>query len=170
MCTSIGSRGNDMRYAMKQKLFSFGDDFIIKDASGRDVFFVDGKAFSIGNKLSFQDMAGNELAFIRQKLLSLGPTYEISWSGGSALVKKHLFTFLRASFTIDIPGPGELEAQGDLLEHEYSFTRGGNTVAQVSKRWFSFADSYGVDIEPGEDDVLILASTVVIDMCCHPDD
>ena len=29
--------------------------------------------------------------------------------------------------------------------------------------------SYGVDIADGEDDVLILASTVVIDMVCHGD-
>jgi uncharacterized protein YxjI len=55
---------------MKQKLFSWGDDFVIQDDSGQDRFFVDGKAFSLGNQLSFQDMQGNELAYIRQKLLS----------------------------------------------------------------------------------------------------
>ena len=66
-----------MRYAMKQKLLSWGDDFCIKDNQGRDVFFVDGKAFSLGDKLSFQDLGGNELASISQKLLSWGPTYEI---------------------------------------------------------------------------------------------
>jgi uncharacterized protein YxjI len=41
------------------------------------------------------------------------------------------------------------------------------TVATVSKRWVAWADTYGVDIAAGEDDVLILASTVVIDMICH---
>lgn len=40
-------------------------------------------------------------------------------------------------------------------------------VATVSKRWFSFVDSYGVEIAAGVDPVLILASTVVIDMACH---
>lgn len=60
-----------MRYVMKQKLLSWGDDFTIKDDGGRDFFFVDAKAFSIGDKLSFQDMKGNELARIEQKLLSL---------------------------------------------------------------------------------------------------
>jgi uncharacterized protein YxjI len=42
-------------------------------------------------------------------------------------------------------------------------------VAQVSKQWFAWSDTYGVQISPGEDDVLILASTVVIDMACHGD-
>jgi uncharacterized protein YxjI len=106
-----------MRYVMKQELFSWGDDFFIKDESGRDAFFVDGKAFSFGNQLSFQDLTGNELAFIKQRLLSWGPTYEIY--------------------------------------------RGGQLYA--------VADTYGVDIVDGEDDVTILASTVVIDMACHED-
>src|SRR6185369_8868285 len=159
-----------MRYLMKQKLFCWGDDFIIKNEAGEEAFFVDGKAFSIGNKLSFQDMQKNELAFIRQKLLSLGPTYEITRNGVlAAVVKKHLFTLLRCRFTVDVPGPDDLEAQGNFLDMEYTFNRAGQPVAEVSKRWFSWTDSYGVDVHKGEDDVLILASTVVIDMVCHPD-
>lgn len=159
-----------MRYLMKQKLFCFGDDFAIKDEAGRDAFFVDGKAFTIGSKLSFQDMQGNELAFIRQKLLSWGPTYEITRGAELlAVVKKHLFTFFNCKFTVDVPGPDDLEAEGSFLDMEYRFTRSGRIVAEVSKRWFAWNDTYGVDISAGQDDVLILASTVVIDMVCHSD-
>jgi uncharacterized protein YxjI len=159
-----------MRYLMKQKLFCWGDDFAIKNEAGEDVFFVDGKAFSFGDKLSFQDMQKNELAFIRQKLLAWGPTYEIHRNDTvAAVVKKQLFTLFRCKFTVDVPGPDDLEAQGSFLDMEYSFTRSGEIVAEVSKRWFSWTDTYGVDIRAGEDDVLILASTVVIDMVCHAD-
>ena len=62
-----------------------------------------------------------------------------------------------------------LSAEGNFTDHEYSISRGGRSVATVSKQWFSWTDSYGVDILEGEDAVLILASTVVIDMACHPD-
>ncbi len=159
-----------MRYQMRQKLFSFGDDYTIKDDSGNDRFFVDGKALSIGDKLSFQDMQGNELAYIRQKLLSIGATYEIYRNDQlAAVVKKQIFTLLRAKFSVDVPGPDDLEASGDFLAHEYEFTKGGETVATVSKAWFAMTDSYGVDIAANQDDVLILACTVVIDLCCHPD-
>lgn len=155
---------------MRQKLLSWGDDFTIKTEDGRDAFFVDGKAFSLGNQLSFQDMSGNELAFIRQKLLAWGPTYEIYRQGEvQAVVKKALFTFFNCKFTVDVPGPDDLEASGNLTDHEYHFGRGDTTVATVSKRWFSWTDTYGVDIAAGQDDVLILAATVVIDMCCHGD-
>ncbi len=159
-----------MRYLMKQKLFSWGDDFRIQNEAGEDVFFVDGRAFSLGQKLSFQDMAGNELAFIRQKLLAWGPTYEVSRNGELvAVVKKELFTFFRCRFMIDVPGPDDIEAQGDFMDMEYAFERSGRTIALVSKRWFSWADTYGVEIADGQDDVLILASSVVIDMVCHGD-
>lgn len=155
---------------MKQKLFSWGDDFYIRDAEGKEVFFVDGKALSIGNKLSFQDLGRNELAFIKQKLLSWGPTYEIYRNGAlAAVVKRELFSFFHHRFHVDVPGPDDLQAEGDFFDHEYTFTRGGSTVAAVSKKWFSWSDTYGVDIADGQDDVLILASTVVIDMVCHAD-
>ncbi len=159
-----------MRYLMKQKLFSWGDDFRIKNEAGEDVFFVDGRAFSFGNKLSFQDLAGNEQAFIQEKLLSWGPTYQIYRQGGlAAVVKKELFTFFRCRFVVDVPGPDDLEAQGDFLDLEYIFQRGGRPVAQVSKQWFTWADTYGVEIADHQDDILILASAVVIDMVCHAD-
>ena len=159
-----------MRYVLRQKMISWGDDYTIKDEHGRDVFYIDGKVFTIGNKLSFQDMAGNELAFIRQRLLAWGPTYEIERRGQVvAVVKKALFTLFTCRFTVDVPGPDDLEANGSLLDYEYTFHRDSGPVATVSKRWFAFADSYGVDIAPGEDDILILASTVVIDLACHGD-
>lgn len=159
-----------MRYIMREKILSWGDDFTIKDGEGRDVYFVDGKVFSFGDKLAFKDMQGQVLAQIDQKLLSLGPQYEIVRDGTTvARVKKQLFTFFRARFTVDVPGPDDLEAQGNFLDHEYVFERHGRAVARVSKQWFSFADTYGIDIDEGEDAVLILASAVVIDLVSHPD-
>jgi uncharacterized protein YxjI len=160
-----------MRYVMKQKLISLGDDFTIQDENGNDAFFVDGKMLSFGDKLIFKDMAGNELARIEQKLLAWGPTYEIFRGGEQvATVKKSIFTLLHCKFSVDVPGPDDLEAKGDFLDHEYSFTRHGQAVASVSKRWFSLRDTYGIEIAPGEDDVLLLACAVVVDMACHKDE
>ena len=160
-----------MRYVMRQRLLSFGDDFTIKDDAGRDVYFVDGRALSIGDKLSFQDMQGRELAFIRQKLLAWGKTYEIARDGEVvAVVRKKIFTLLRHRFTVDVPGPDDLEAQGDFIDHEYTFRRGDRVVATVSKKWFRLTDTYGVEVAPGEDPVLILASAVVIDQATRPDE
>jgi uncharacterized protein YxjI len=159
-----------MRYVMRQKILSLADNFTIKDEQERDVYVVKGKLFSFGDKLSFQDTAGNELVYIDQRLLNWGPTYEL-WKEAEllAVVKRQLFSFIHHRFTVDVPGPNDLEAEGDFLDHEYTFTRGGSVVATVSKRWFSWTDTYGIEIADGEDPVLVLASAVVVDMVCHDD-
>jgi uncharacterized protein YxjI len=158
-----------MRYTMRQDLIALGDDFTIKDADGREVYKVDGKAFTIvREKLAFEDTQGNELAFIRERMISLTPAFEILRDGKlAAVVKKDFFNVFRCGFTVDVPGPDDLEAKGNLLEHEYSFRRGSREVATVSKKWFTIRDTYGIDIDEGEDPVLILAAAVVIDLVCH---
>jgi uncharacterized protein YxjI len=160
-----------MRYVVKQKWLSFGDDFAIKDEHGREAFYVDGKAFTlVREKLAMLDANKKEVALIREKLISLTSAYEIVREGHpTAVVKKDLVNLFRIGFTVDVPGPDDLETTGSLLEHEYTFRRGGKVVAEVSKRWFSWTDTYGVEVQPGEDDVLILASTIVIDLIAHPD-
>ena len=157
-----------MRYVMRQKLLSLADNFTIKNEQEQDVFLVKGKVLSFGDKLSFQDLAGNELVFIDQRLLNWSPTYEL-WKGDEliAVVKRELFSFIHHRFTVDVPGPNDLEAEGDFLDHEYTISRGGSVVATVSKRWFSWADTYGIEVADGEDDVLVLATAVVVDMVCH---
>lgn len=159
-----------MRYVMKQKLFSFTDDYKITDADGKDAYYVDGKLLSLGKNLSFQDMEQRELAHIQQKLLNWGPTFEITHDGELvAVVKKELFTFFHCVFHVDEPEHDALTAEGNFNDHEYVFTRAGQQVASVSKQWFTFADTYGVEVEGDEDPVLILACTVVIDEACHGD-
>lgn len=46
------------RYQIREKIFSLGDNFKIKDEAGQDVFTVRSKLFSIGDKLVLEDMAG----------------------------------------------------------------------------------------------------------------
>jgi uncharacterized protein YxjI len=157
-----------MRYVMREKWLSFGNDFTIVDEQKRPEFYVDGRVFSLGDKLSFQDMGGRELAFIRQRLLSWGPTYEISQNGEVlATVKKKLFTLFHCKFFVDVPGPNDLEARGNFFDHEYSFVLRGDSVAQVSKKWIAWTDSYTIDVAAGTDPVLILCCAVVIDLICH---
>lgn len=154
------------RYQMKQKWISWGDDYVVRNEQGDETFFIDGKKWSLSAKLSFQDMQGNELAYISQKLLAWGPTFEISRSGSLfAVIKLRNFLGGRVVFSIDVPGPNDLTAEGNFFSREYTFTRGARTVARVSKTYFSWTDTYGIDVSSGEDDILLIASAVVIDQC-----
>ena len=154
-----------MRYVIKERLFRLGEDSDITDESGRPVFHVDGKVLTLRDRLVIQDQSGQEVASVHRRLIALRPTYEIGIGGQEAAqVRKHFFTPFRDSFTIDVPGPDDLEMTGSLLDHDFTISRGGRTVATVSKAWLSIRDSYGVEIAEGENDLLILAAVLALDL------
>lgn len=155
-----------MRYKMKQKFFSIGDDFVVENEQGQKVFYIDAKKLAIGDKLVFQDMAGTQLALIRQKLLSWGPKYLIYKGDEHFATISKAWSLWGLKLKIDVPGPNDYVVKGKLLKREYQVIRGGETVATVSKKWFTLTDTYGVDVRDGEDHVLILASVVAIDLIC----
>lgn len=156
-----------MQYVIKEKFWSWGDDFHIYTPDKQPVYFVDGRAFSWGDKLSFQDMSGHELAFISQKLLTWKPKYEIHREGRlfAEVVKE--FSWFNKQFTLDVPGPNDYTIEGSFWRHDYRFTRGGRCVATVSKAFWAWTDTYGIEIQEGEDDVSILCAAIVIDQVLH---
>ena len=131
---------------------------MIQDASGRDLFFVDGKAISLGRRLEIKDLEGNRLATIQQKLIALTPTFEIQQREGvSARISLKLLS-LRDRLKIDVPGNDDLEARGNIFQHEYGIFRGTREVAHISKAWIALGDTYGIDIDDDQDQVLILSA------------
>jgi uncharacterized protein YxjI len=154
-----------MRYVIREKFFRLGEDSTILNEAGQPIFEVDGKVLSLHNRLIIRDRSGNEVANVHRRLLALRPTYEISRAGQpTAEVRKHLISPIVSRFTVDLPGPDDLHITGSLFEHEYTITRAGQVVATVSKRWFTLRDTYGVEIAPGQDDVLILACVLALDL------
>ena len=159
-----------MIFRIKEKFWSWGDDFTITNDKGEAAFLVDGKAFSWGDKLSFQDSNGRELAFISQKVLSLKPRYKIIIDGNvfAEVIKE--WTWFNKKFTLDVPGPNDYSIEGSFWEHEFKFIRKGKIVARVSKNYWGWTDSYGVEIDKDEDIVSILCTCIVIDQVLHDGD
>jgi uncharacterized protein YxjI len=154
-----------MRYVIREKFFRLGEDSDITDESGQPVFQVDGKVFTLHSTLIVRDLAGNEVAMVQRQLVALRPTYHVTVHGQEiAEIRKKLFSPFIDRFTIDIPGPDDLAVEGSLLEHEYTVRRRDQVVASVSKAWISLTDTYGVDIAPGENDLLILTSVLALDL------
>jgi uncharacterized protein YxjI len=152
-------------YLIRERFFRLGEDSDITDEQGQPVLHVDGKVLSLRNRLVLRDPQGREVAQVQRKLVALRPTYQIALAGREgAEVRKHLFTPFGDQFTIDVPGPDDLEMEGNLLDHEFTIDRGGQPVARISKQWFSMRDTYAVDIASGQDDLLILASVLALDL------
>ena len=160
--------GGGTTYQMREKLFAIGDDFWIETDGGERVFKVNGKALRVRDTLALETPGGNELFTIQEKKLSVRDKMEIEHDGRTvATVKKALVSPLRDRFSINVEDGEDMEAKGNIVDHEYKIERGGDTAAEVSKRWFRVRDTYGIEIAPDQDDALILAVTVCIDQMTH---
>jgi uncharacterized protein YxjI len=152
------------QYRMREKMFSIGDDFWIETGDERRAFKVDGKALRIRDTLVLEGPSGEELYTIQEKKLSVRDKMEIERDGRTvATVKKALVSPLRDRFSIEVEDGEDMEAKGNVVDHEYEIERDGDKVAEVSKRWFRVRDTYGIEVASGQDDALILAVTVCID-------
>src|ERR1700761_269821 len=142
-----------MHYRMRQKLVSIGDDYWIENDQGERVFKVDGR----------------ELLKIQERVARVRDTMEIEDPGGHtvATVKKALITPLRDRWTVKVADGPDLDVKGNIVDHEYTVEDGRSTVAEVSKKWFRIADTYGVEVAPGQDPALMLAVTAVLDQMAH---
>lgn len=163
--------GGTTRYQMRQRMISIGDDYVIENDRGERVFKLDGKALRIRKTIRFEDMDGHELAKIQERMLHIKDSMEIEGPDGNriALVKKAMITPLRERWIAKVEDGPDLRTKGNIVDHEYTIERDGDTVAEVSKRWFRVRDTYGIEVAPGENDVLILAIVAVIDTMAHPD-
>jgi len=156
------------KYQMREKMFAIGDDFWIETDGGERAFRVNGKALRIRDTLVLETPDGDGLFTIQEKKLSVRDKMEIERDGHTvATVKKALVSPLRDRFSIGVEGGEDMEAKGNIVDHEYKIERGGDKVAEVSKRWFRVRDTYGIEIAEGQDDALILAVTVCIDQMTH---
>ena len=160
-----GRQGDDgTKYQMREKLFAIGDDYWIETDGGERAFKVNGKAVRIRDTFVLETPGGDELFTIQEKKLSVRDKMEIERGGDTvATVKKALVSPLRDRFSIDVEDGEDMEAKGNIVDHEYKIERDGDKVAEVSKRWFRVRDTYGIEIAPDQDDALILAVTVCID-------
>ena len=159
------------RYQMRKRMISIGDDYTIENDRGERVYRLDGKALRVRKTILFEDMDGHELCKIQERMLRVRDSMEIEGPDGNriAMVHKAMITPLRERWVIDVDGGPDLHAQGNIVDHEYTIERDGDRVAEVSKRWFRVRDTYGVEVAPDENDILILAATAVIDTMAHPD-
>jgi uncharacterized protein YxjI len=154
---------------MREKFLSIGDDSWIEDSDGERVYRVDGKKLRARKTVKLEDRDGNEVCKVQQRRLRLRETMEIEAPDGRrlGLIQKAMITPLRDRFEVEVPDGTDLKVRGKILDHEYKIKQDGDQVAEVSKRWFRVRDTYGIDIEPGQDDVLILAIAVALDAMEH---
>ena len=149
-----------MKLYIKEKVFSWGDKFTVKDEHGYDKYVVEGEVFTWGKKLHIYDMTGREVAFIKQEVWSFLPRYYVFCGGQQVAGIKKEFTFLFPKYSIEGLG---WEIDGSFLAHEYEITQRGRSIVTISKEWMTWGDSYELNIANPADEILALAVVITID-------
>ena len=154
-----------MRFIVRQKVFSFGDNFTIKDETGNEHFIVRGKVFALSDKLRIYNMQGQELFILSKSCFGFCPSIPYTNQDNLWQLLKTVYVF-KPRFNI-WSAYGDFTIEGNFLGMDFSIYNNGKHVAQVSKRWFSWGDTYGVDIADDENYGFLLALVIVIDQVIH---
>ena len=153
-----------MRFLLRDRMFSIGDDFWITTEHGEKMFLVDAKVLRVADTFELKDNNGHKVAVIKKKLVSIRDAMKIERNGEViATVKKKLFTPVRDKYEAVLSDGREYEVHGNFLDHEFAIEENGHRVAHISRKWFSFRDTYGIDIQDDQDVALLLSVAVCVD-------
>ena len=168
--SQFGAGGSAATYQLRARLVSFGDDYWIENQDGDRVLRVDGKVLRVRKTLDIEDTQGKQVCRIQTRVMHIRDTMVIERPDGEEMAKVHkaLITPLRDRWKVDVADGTQMEVQGNIVDHEYDLEVNDRKVAEVSKKWFRVRDTYGVQIGPEADTLLVLAVAVALDIMDHP--
>ncbi|MDQ8707635.1 LURP-one-related family protein [Streptomyces sp. LHD-70] len=153
-----------MRYVVRDRVFGIGDDYWIEDEQGRKAFLVDGKAMRLRETFELKDPQGNVLIDIRKKMLALRDTMTIERGEQPlATVRRKRLSLLRNHYRVTLVEGTELDVSGKILDREFAVEYDGELLAEVSRRWLTLRDTYGVNVvREDADPALVIAVAVCV--------
>nr|WP_239534491.1 LURP-one-related family protein [Priestia taiwanensis] len=151
---------------IKQKVFSLSEKFTVKNQHEEDVYYVEGSFMKFPKTFSIMNTMGDEVALITKKVFTFLPKFLVEVNGQEVLSIKKEFSFFKARYTIDAEG---IEVRGSWWDMDFQVLQHGEVIGEVSKKWFTWGDSYNVQIFDEKMDVIMLALVVAID-CVKADE
>lgn len=151
---------------MKQKVFSLSGKFTVKDQQENDVYTVEGSFMQIPKTFTIYNTDRDEVALITKKVFSFLPKFFVEVNGQEVLTIKKEFSFFKARYTIDAAG---ITVEGNWWDMNFQVLQDEEVIGQVSKEWFTWGDSYKVQIIKEQMETIMVAIVVAID-CVKADD
>ena len=150
-----------MKLYIKQEVFRALPRFKVLDEQGNEKYDIGTQGMiQVGLKLHIHDMNGTELAVLKQKFFSLTPTFHIFKNDvqTASIVKK--ITLMKPKYVIEELG---WTVEGDFLAHEYTISDSTGVIMTISKEWFSWGDSFVIDMNRSNNEIEAIAVVLAID-------
>jgi uncharacterized protein YxjI len=153
-----------MKYQVRDRIFGIGDDYWIEDEHGRKAFLVDGKALRLRDTLEIKDASGQVLITLREKMFSIRDAMTIERDGEAlATIRRKRLSLLRNHYRVSLVEGTELDVSGKILDREFAIEYDGELLAEISRRWLSVRETYGVNVvREDADHALLLAVAVCV--------
>lgn len=145
---------------IKQKVFSLSGKFTVKDQQENDIYYVEGSFLQIPKTFTILNTTRDEVAVITKKVFSFLPVFFVEINGKETIKIKKEFSFFKPRYTIDAEG---IEVQGNWWDMDFQLMQHGEIIGNVSKKWFTWGDSYEVQILNEAMEAVIIALVVAID-------
>jgi len=149
-----------MKLFIKQRAFSWFDNYKIFDEDGNPMYSIRGE-LSWGHCLRMYDTDDSEVCMVREKPDTLLPKFEM-YIGGTYIgcISKEP-DVAKNVYTIDFNG---WRIESDLMENDFQIYNGtGYQIASMTKEVLNPADTYQIKITSPQDELYVLMLMVAID-------
>ncbi len=153
-----------MRYLVRDRMLAFHEEAWVETEHREKVFKVNRKFLRLRTTFAFEDTQGNHVASIVKKALTLHHTILIKRDGEvMGRISKRMFKLFGDRFQVTLRDGRRLRIVGNLWDREFDIQHDGNTLAHISRRWFSIRDAYAVDVLSEQDATLLIILAVCVD-------
>src|SRR5699024_6921864 len=154
-------------FYVRQKVLSLNEKYTVKNEKGDDVYFVKGSFMHIPKTFSISNITSEEAGIVTKKILTLLPKfYIIEKCQRQALTIRKKYSFFKLKYTIDA---SDIEVKGNWWEMDFQLIKQGEVIGDVSKGWFTWGDSYKVQVLDEANETTILSIVIAID-CVKADE
>ena len=147
-------------YHIKQKLWSLGGEFEIKDGFGNPAYSVAGSFFKIPKYFTVNKQDGTQVSKITKVMFQFLPKFDVALSDGSGFRIAKAFTLFKPRYHIEDLG---LDVQGNFWDMNFDLIKNDVVVAQISQEWFKLTSTYNIDIYDDRYADIVISLVIAID-------
>lgn len=148
------------QYQIKQKFWSLGGKFKIKDNAGNLAYHVQGSFMKIPKQFTITKPDGTLVSHIKKVMFQIFPKFDVTLADGSRFQIRKEFTIFKPRYRIEHFG---LEIQGNFWDMDFELQHNGVPVAHISQEWFKINSTYHIDVYDDQYADAVISLVIAID-------